>query len=712
MSHDSPVAHNGVAHVTSVEIGGRTLSFESGRLAKQAGGAVLVRCGDSSVLVTAVCGREPSRFDFLPLTVDYMDRNGASGSIPGGFLKREGRGSERETLVSRLIDRPIRPMFPKGFRNELQVIATAFSYDRNADTDVLALCGASAALWISDAPMTEPVAGVRVCKHAGAWHVNPNFQITQEAEAHLVIAGTRSAITMVEAGAREASEADMLDALELAQKEIARIVEAIEALHALVGVPRIEVAPPRGLPQAVLDAVAAQKGALKAAMGVAGKHERKDAIKAARQVAIEAVTAGLTEADAVAQATTDVKEAWEKLVKKVMREQVLAEGRRLDGRTPDQIRSIWSEVGVAPRAHGSAIFTRGETQGFVTAALGTDDDNQLMDLPSGKTTRTFLLTYNFPPFCTGEIQPLRAPKRREVGHGALARRGLEAVMPTKAEFPYVVRVTSEILESNGSSSMATVCGGTLALMDAGVPIKAPVAGIAMGLIKEGDQFAVISDILGDEDALGDMDFKVTGTANGITAFQMDTKISGVSREVMAKAMEQARQGRLHILGEMLKVIAAPRADLSPHAPRITTIHIKPDKIREIIGPGGKTIRGMQEACGVKISVDDSGKVDIASSDKGATDKAVAMIREITQEAEIGALYVGVVKRITDFGAFVEIFPGTDGLIHISHLAHERVNNVRDVVNEGDEVLVRVIDIDRAGKIRLSRKEALDAASGM
>jgi polyribonucleotide nucleotidyltransferase len=392
-----------------------------------------------------------------------------------------------------------------------------------------------------------------------------------------------------------------------------------------------------------------------------------------------------------------------------MRAQVLDDGRRLDGRSPAQIRPIWCEVGVAPRAHGSALFTRGETQGFVTAALGTDDDAQLMDVPTGKHDRRWLLTYNFPPFCTGEVRRLGPPKRREVGHGALARRALEAVMPTKEQFPYVVRCTSEILESNGSSSMATVCGSTLAMLDAGVPLKAPVAGIAMGLIKEGDRFAVISDILGDEDALGDMDFKVTGTTNGVTAFQMDTKISGVSRQIMAAALEQARQGRVHILGEMNKTIAGPRTDLSPWAPRITTIHIKADKIRELIGPGGKTIRGIQEACGVKVSVDDSGKVDIASADGNATEKAMTMIRELMQEAEIGALYLGTVRRIVDFGAFVEIFPGTDGLIHISHLAHERVENVSDVLKEGDEVLVRVIDVDRSGKIRLSRKEALDAS---
>jgi polyribonucleotide nucleotidyltransferase len=691
----------------TVEIGGRTISFETGKLAKQAS-SVIVRCDESSVLVTAAVTSGTVPFDFLPLTVDYMDRTGASGTIPGGFMKREGRSSERETLISRLIDRPIRPMFPKTFRHEMQVIATVLSYDKNAETDVLALCGASAAFAISAAPMSEPVAGVRVCRLGGKWHVNPVKAITDEAEVTFVIAGTAEAITMVEGGAKECSEADVLDALDLAHENIRKIVAVIAELGADAGVPKMTVVTPPGPDAALMAQVTeAGLGALKAAMAIAGKHERKHAVHDARDAVIAQVTAGVEDAAAIGKITADVKEIWEKLIKKVMRSQVLDDNRRLDGRKPDDIRVIWCETGAAPRAHGSAIFTRGETQGFVTAALGTDDDAQLIDEPAGKHDRRFLLTYNFPPFCTGEVRRLGAPRRREVGHGALARRALLAVMPTKDEFPYVVRCTSEILESNGSSSMATVCGSTLAMLDAGVPLKAPVAGIAMGLIKEGDRFAVISDILGDEDALGDMDFKVTGTHKGVTAFQMDTKISGVSREIMAAALEQARRGRVHILDEMAKTLAAPRKELSPYAPRITMIHIKPDKIREVIGPGGKVIRNIQETCGVKISVDDSGKVEIASTDGAATDKALAMIREITQEAEIGALYVGVVRRIVDFGAFVEIFPGTDGLIHISHLANERVDKVTDVVKEGDEVLVRVIDIDRSGKIRLSRKEALE-----
>ncbi len=702
--------HNVNLVTRSVEVGGRTITFETGKLAKQAGGAVMVKSGDSQVLVTCVAMHEPTKFDFMPLTVDYQDRAGASGTIPGGFLKREGMANERMTLISRLIDRPIRPLFPKTFRNETQIIATVISYDKDAETDILALCGASAATWISPAPVSEPVAAVRLVKVGATWHINPSKDIANAADVTLVVAGTASSIIMVEGGGKEAPEADFLDALDLAQVEIKKIVAVIEDLGRAAGKPRMEWSAGRTPDAAIVAAVLEKGGApLKAAMGIAGKHERKVAIKAARDAVITELVAGKSEGEA-AVIVEDAKEGWEKLVKKTMRFAVLDTNKRLDGRSPSDVRAIWCEVGTAPRAHGSGTFTRGETQALVVATLGTDTDAQMLDYPDGKRDRTWMLTYNFPPYCTGEARPLRAPKRREIGHGALAHRALEAVLPTKDQFPYVLRCTSDVLESNGSSSMATVCGATLSLLDAGVPLKAPVAGIAMGLIKEGERFAVISDILGDEDALGDMDFKVAGSRNGITAFQMDTKISGVSREVMAAALEQARQGRLHILDEMDKCISAPREELSPHAPRITTIHIKPDRIRELIGPGGKVIREIQAQCGVKVNVDDAGKVDIASSDSAATAKAMAMIRELMQEAEIGALYLGTVKRITDFGAFVEIFPGTDGLIHISHLAHERVNDVRDVLNEGDEVLVRVIDVDRSGKIRLSRKEALETAS--
>jgi polyribonucleotide nucleotidyltransferase len=693
----------------SVEVGGKTITFETGKLAKQASGAVVVRSGDSMVLVTAVCAPADRVFDFLPLTVDYQDRNGASGTIPGGYLKREGRGTERETLISRLIDRPIRPMFPKHFRMETQIIATVMSYDKDFETDVLALCGASAALHISDAPFNQPVAGVRVCRVDGRLVVNPTYLETERADINLVIAGTRDAIIMVEGGADEAPEAAMLECFELAQREIGKICACLDELRAAAGVNKLDIGPAPSLDPEVVQFVQDRgKSALVKALATPGKHERRDALKAAQKDVVDGLLADQTDDKVIAQRKAQAGEAFEKLLKKVMRNEVLDTHKRLDGRAPDAVRAIWCEVGVAPRAHGSAYFTRGETQTFVTVALGTEQDGQRIEAPAGKEERTWMLTYNFPPFCTGEARPLRAPKRREVGHGALAHRSMKAVLPKKADFPYVIRSTSEVLESNGSSSMATVCGTTLALLDAGVPIKAPVAGIAMGLIKDGDRFAVLSDILGDEDHLGDMDFKVTGTRNGITAFQMDVKIMGISLEIIAVAIEQARRGRVHILDEMGKTLEAPRAEMSQYAPRITTLHIKPDKIRELIGPGGKVIRSIQDTCEVRVTVDDSGKVDVASSNPDNTQKAIQMIREITQEAEIGALYVGVVKRIVDFGAFVEIFPGTDGLIHISHLAHERVEKVTDVLHEGDEVLVRVIDVDRSGKIRLSRKEALDS----
>lgn len=694
----------------SVEVGGKTLSFETGKLAKQASGAVVVSSGDSMVLVTAVTQFSDMKFDFLPLTVDYQDRNGANGTIPGGFLKREGRTSERETLISRLIDRPIRPMFPKHFRNEVQIIATVMSYDRDAETDVLSLCGASAALHISDAPISQAVAGVRICRVNGKLLVNPGFEDSERADISLVIAGTKDAIIMVEGGANEADEAAMLDCFDLAQAEIRKIVACIDDFRDAVGPTKIDIGPEPTIDEKVLAYVMKNgKKPLTAALATPGKHDRSDALKAARNTLITKMIGAEEDPVIVAAKTGAGKASWEKLHRKVMRDQVIADRKRLDGRAPDAIRPIWSEVSIAPRAHGSAVFTRGETQTFVTIALGTDPDAQRMEVPYGKFDRTWMLSYNFAPFCTGEARQLRAPKRREVGHGVLARRALEAVLPKREQFPYVLRSTAETLESNGSSSMATVCGSTLALLDAGVPLKAPVAGIAMGLVKEGEKFAVLSDILGDEDALGDMDFKVTGTTSGITAFQMDVKIpEGVNREVMTVALEQARQGRIHILAEMAKTISAPRTELSPWAPRITTLHIKSDKIRELIGPGGKVIRSIQDTCDVRVSVDDNGKVEVASNNQENTQKAIAMIREITQEAEIGALYVGVVKRIVDFGAFVEIFPGTDGLIHISHLAHERVEKVTDVLHEGDEVLVRVIDVDRSGKIRLSRKEALDS----
>jgi len=696
-------------HSVSVEIGGQTLSFSTGKYAKQAHGSIMVANGDSRVLCTAVCGTQPSRFDFLPLTVDYVEREGAVGRIPGDFLKRDGRPNERTTLISRLIDRPIRPLFPKHFRCETQVICNLVSYDPNVETDVLALCGASAALHVSTAPMGEAVAGVRVCMIDGELVLNPSFEGRMSAELNVVMAGTSSAITMVEGGGDEVSEEKMLEALDMGHAAIKEIVAVLDELKAKVGVVNRELEPAPEVPADIVEAVRGYNDRIVEALAVGEKHARKAALKETRNAIVEELTAGIEDEDELATKTADVKSAFGKVEVAIMRGTVISTRTRIDGRAPDEIRGIWCEVGMAPRAHGSAIFTRGETQGLVLAALGTERDNQRIDWPGAPSGfRNWMLQYSFPPFSTGEARPLRGPKRREVGHGALAHRALSPVLPDFEDFPYVLRCTAEILESNGSSSMATVCGASLALMDAGVPLSGAVAGIAMGLIKEGDDFAVLSDILGDEDHLGDMDFKVTGTTKGITAFQMDVKISTVTREIMSKALAQAREGRLHILAEMGKTLNTGREELSTFAPRITVIKISEDKIRDVIGPGGKMIRSIQETSNTVLTVEDDGTVKIAATSAEDADKAAGLIRELTRVPEIGKLYMGVVKRTTDFGAFVEIFPGTDGLIHISHLAHERVDKVTDVVSEGDECLVRVIEINDRGQVRLSRKEALAA----
>ena len=696
-------------HSVTVEVGGRPLTIETGKYAKQSDGSVVVTQGESKVLVTCVAAHQLARFDFLPLTVEYMDRTGSYGKIPGSFPKREGRGNERETLASRIIDRPLRPQFPKTWRYETQIIATVISFDTDNDTDVLSVCGASAAASISNVPVKQSCAAVRVVRHAGELYINPSRVQIDEADMNIVVAGTADAVCMVEGGGKEVSETLMMDAMDLAHAAIKDICKAIDQLRVLTGSVEKRALPeaPKADEALVAKVTAAAGDATRAALRLRVKGERKAALAAARAAGVAAAIEGL-EGDAAAVAATVAGDVCDKLLKVSMRKQVISEGLRIDGRAGDEIRPIWTEVGVSARAHGSAVFTRGETQVFATVALGVDDEAQRIDF-AGSTTmfRRWMLQYNFPPFCTGEAYAMRGPKRREIGHGALAHRAIQNVLPEQAAFPYVIRCSADTLESNGSSSMGSVCAGTLALLDAGVPMKAPVAGIAMGLIKEGDDYAVLSDILGDEDHLGDMDFKVTGTTAGITAFQMDTKIAGVSREIMTKALAQAREGRMHILAEMGKTLATHRDDLSRWAPRITTIQIKTEKIKDVIGPGGKVIRGLQDKTGCKITVHDDGKIDVASSDPAKSAAAIAMLREITAEAEIGKLYVGVVKRITDFGAFVEIFPGTDGLVHISHLAKERVNAVTDVVSEGDEVLVRVIDIDRMGKIRLSRKEALE-----
>ena len=685
-----------------MEFYGRPLSIETGRWAKQASGAAVVSYGETVVLVTAVASmsvREGA--DFFPLTVDYQERTYAAGKIPGGFIKREGRPSDREILISRLTDRAIRPLFPKEFRCETQLVASVLSVDRENDADTLSLIGASAALHVSDIPFRGPIAGVRIGHRHGTLVVNPTLSHLEESDMNLFVAAGRDAIIMVEGGARVVPEEDMLEALFLAQEAVAPVLDAQDELARVAGRPK------RGLEVAVPDTelidrvTALATPQIEKALFIPAKHERGSAIHAAGS------EVSATLADEYEGREQDIAEVFEELTSSLLRTAVVRENRRVDGRGPADIRPITCEVGVLPRTHGSAVFTRGETQALVVATLGTASDEQRVDSLTGEHSKRFMLHYNFPPFSVGEVRPMRNPGRREIGHGTLAERALSAVQPAAHEFPYTIRIVSEILESNGSSSMASVCGGTLALMDAGVPISAPVAGIAMGLIKEGEEVRILSDILGDEDHLGDMDFKVTGTSEGITALQMDIKISGVTREIMRQALYQAREGRLHILNEMVRALEAPRTVVAASAPRIHTLKINPDKIRDIIGPGGKMIRSIVEETGAKIDVEDDGTVCIASPDTESLEKAMSRIERVTAEAEIGQVYNGLVKKVMDFGAFVEILPGRDGLVHISQLSDERVRRVTDVVQEGDEIPVKVLDIDRQGKIRLSHKDALN-----
>jgi len=687
-----------------IDLHGRRLSIESGRVARQAGGSALVQYGDTVVLVTAVAAKEPrENIDFFPLTVDYQEKTFAAGKIPGGFFKREGRPTEKEVLTSRLCDRPLRPLFPDGFRCETQIIATVLSYDKENDADVLALCGASAALEISDIPFGGPIAGVRVGRIDGTLILNPTASQLPQCDLQLILAGSRDALVMVEGGAKMVSEDAILDALYFGHRELQPILDMQEELRKALGKPKRTVTPP-----AVDQALAARvkefaAGKVAEALATSGKHERSDAVRQVRSDLIAALAGEFPERD------RDIKGLFEHVHEEVVRAMIVSTKRRIDGRGLADIRPISSEVQVLPRTHGSALFTRGETQALVVATLGTSSDEQRIDSLLGDTYRKFMLHYNFPPYSVGEVKFLRSPGRREIGHGALAERAVSAVLPDETQFPYTIRVVSEILESNGSSSMASVCGSSLALMDAGVPIKAPVAGIAMGLIREGNEVRVLSDILGDEDHLGDMDFKVAGTSEGVTAVQMDIKIAGVTREIMRDALYQAREGRLHILRCMQEALATPRADVSSYAPRIVTLKIRVDRIRDVIGPGGKVIRGIIEETGVKIDVEDDGTIYIASADEPAMQKAVDWVHRLTAEAEVGRIYKGTVKKIMDFGAFVEILPGTDGLVHISQLAAERVAKVRDVLNEGDEVMVKVLEVDKTGKIRLSRKDALKEA---
>ncbi len=691
-------------HVVEVEVAGRTLRLETGRVAKQADGSIWASYGDTVVLATAVSAQTAKPgIDFLPLTVDYQEKAYAAGKIPGGYFKREGRPAEKEVLTSRLIDRPLRPLFPEGFYFETQVIASVLSADKTGSADVIGITAASAALAISNIPFNGPVAGVKIGYIKGQLVVNPDLEAMEQSDLHLVVAGTADAVMMVEAGANELSEQTMLQALELAHSEIKKIVQKIDELAKKVGCVKRKVVQESIDPtlQAEIKSLVAQP--IRDAIMISNKSARQERLD---QILAETVQKLQKPEDASRE--RHVKIVFHQLEYTEVRKMILEKQSRADGRGPSDIRPITCEVGALPRAHGSAIFTRGETQSLAVVTLGTTDDEQRIDALEGEYTRTFMLHYNFPPFSVGEARPLRSPGRREVGHGALAERALKPVIPAKDVFPYTLRIVSEILESNGSSSMATVCGGTLAMMDAGVPIKEPVAGIAMGLIKEGNDVIILSDILGLEDHLGDMDFKVCGTKNGVTALQMDIKIGGITTTLMQQALEQARSGRLHILGRMANALQGPRTELSAFAPRIHTMKVKQDKIRDIIGQGGKTIRGIQADCGVKISVEDSGIVTIASSDGESLQKAKDIINRLTEEVEVGKVYSGTVRKIMDFGAFVEVLPGTDGLVHISQLAHHRVKSVSDEVAEGDQILVKVLEIDKQGKIRLSRKETIPA----
>lgn len=697
--------------VKTATVGGKEITIETGKVARQADGAVMVRQGDAVVLVTAVSAKEKKEgLDFFPLTVDYQEKLASAGRIPGSFFRREGRPSEKETLTSRVIDRSCRPLFPEGYQNETQIIATVFSNDPAVDADVLGLTGASAALACSDIPFNGPIAGVRVGRIDGAFVANPTAEERERGDLDILMAASKDAIVMVEGGAAEVPEEEMIEALLFGQAAIADLLKLQEDLTKELGKTEKRTFDPPAVDEEL-------KGQLKTiawepireAYGIAEKLERYAALSAAKKAAMASMKEKL--GDDFASRERELKGYFEDFKYDYMRQMIVNDGVRIAGRKHDEVRAIAIEVRTLPRSHGSSLFTRGETQSICTATLGTGDDEQRIETLTGMIFKRFMLHYNFPPYSVGEARFLRSPGRREIGHGVLAERALSYVMPGPEEFQYVVRITSDITESNGSSSMATVCGGSLALMDAGVPIKAPVAGIAMGLIKEGEKIAVLSDILGDEDHLGDMDFKVCGTKDGITSIQMDIKITGVTREILEKALFQARDGRRHILDKMNEVLAEPRPEISQFAPKITTIKIRPERIKDVIGPGGKVVKDIIARTGCSVDINDDGTINIASSESAKVDQAIEMIRNLTQEAEIGKTYMGTVRRVVEFGAFVEIFPGTDGLVHISELADQRVKQVTDVLNEGDEVMVKVISVDRQGKIRLSRKEALKDAAG-
>ena len=692
-----------MTHEVTIDLaGGKRVSFETGKLARQAHGAVVVRMGDNVVLATATANLDPREgIDFFPLTVDYREYTYAGGRIPGGFIKREGRPSEREILTSRQIDRPIRPLFPDGFRCETQVIAFVLSADTENDPDVAGINGASAALTISDIPFNGPIGAVRVGLVSGQFIINPTYSEMRDSLINIMVVGTADGIVMIESGAKEVKEETVVDAIEFAHTEIKKICASINDLRQKAGKPKREVEPPE-FDQAYYDDLKARIGSDLADRLDTEKHPKAESyalVKALKKVLV----AALPEEDEAAQ--TKVKTYYEILRERIFREAVINQKRRPDGRAFDQIRAISIEVGVLPRTHGSAIFTRGETQALVTTTLGTSDDMQRLEVFEGEAKKRFMLHYNFPPFSVGEVAFLRGAGRREIGHGALAERSVSAVLPPEDKWPYAMRVVSDILESNGSSSMATVCGASLSLMDAGVPLKAPVAGVAMGLVKEGEKYAILTDIAGAEDHYGDMDFKVAGTRDGITALQMDIKVGGITAQIMREALAQAQRARMFLLDKMNEALSTGREKVSAFAPRIYTLQIPVDKIRDVIGPGGKMIRSIIEQTGVKIDVEDSGKINVASNDEASAAKALQIIGDLTATAEVGKTYLGKVSRLADFGAFVEILPGLDGLLHISEVAEHRIKDVRDELKEGDQVLVKVLAVE-GNRIRLSRKAIL------
>ncbi|MBU5466731.1 polyribonucleotide nucleotidyltransferase [Virgibacillus sp. MSJ-26] len=686
--------------VFSTEIAGNKFSVEVGELAKQANGACMIQYGDTSVLATATASKEPKDLPFFPLTVNYEERLYAVGKIPGGFIKREGRPSEKAILSSRLIDRPIRPLFPDGFRNEVQVISTVMSVDQNCSSEIAAMIGASIALCISDIPFLEPIAGVHVGRVNGEFIINPTTEQEEQSDLDLTVAGTKDAINMVEAGANEVSEDVMLDAIMFGHEEVKRLVEFQEEIIKAHAVEKIEPVLIEEDEQLAEKIEAEAKENLLAAIQVKEKHAREDAMEKVKEEIVSEYE------DEEEETIKQVKAILDRLTKEEVRRLITAEKIRPDGRGPDEIRPLTSRVGILPRTHGSGLFTRGQTQALSVCTLGALGDVQILDGLDLEESKRFMHHYNFPHFSVGETGPIRGPGRREIGHGALGERALEPIIPSENEFPYTIRLVSEVLESNGSSSQASICGSTLALMDAGVPIKAPVAGIAMGLVKTGDDYSILSDIQGMEDALGDMDFKVAGTSEGITALQMDIKIEGLSKEILQEAMTQAKKGRMHILNSMLETINEPKNELSPFAPKILTMKINPDKIRDVIGPSGKQINKIIDETGVKIDIEQDGSVYISSTDSEMNDKAKQIIEDLVREVEVGEIYLGTVKRIEKFGAFVELFKGKDGLVHISQLAEERVNKVEDVVSIGDKIMVKVREIDNQGRVNLSRKAVL------